>query len=232
MSPAANTLHHNCGPRNAKGFSDEWLQLEKQLGFCPAVNFEDTVEQQDHHQRHHRPQKNGQLMPVRTYKPNYGPSSPSSPSSPVPSRPSGRPYAVYIHGDEWTLESIQANDLFARMIVRDAGHVVVSIDYHRVPEHIHRTASDDCLVVFQWTVAHVGDLGVDSAKIYVREAQVSKPAIGQRCVNALLSSLLRMFIVMRTAKRSYCDMFESVTFHVKGFVIFGSPSCHFSLTCQ
>ncbi|ERS99370.1 hypothetical protein HMPREF1624_04570 [Sporothrix schenckii ATCC 58251] len=34
------------------------------------------------------------------------------------------------------------------------------------PEHIHRTASDDCLVVFQWTVAHVGDLGVDSAKIY------------------------------------------------------------------
>ncbi|KIH94439.1 hypothetical protein SPBR_06210 [Sporothrix brasiliensis 5110] len=176
MSLAANTLHHNCGPCNAEGFSDEWLQLEKQLGFCPAVNFEDTVEQHRHVLEDRCatwdemsltpdlpdnittrdttvPSKNGQPVPVRIYKPNCGPSSPSSPAS---SRPSGRPCAVYIHGDGWTLGSIQTDDLFARMIVRDAGHVVVSIDYHRVPELIHPTASYDCLAVFQGTVAHVG----------------------------------------------------------------------------
>lgn len=181
MSLPTNTVRHDCGPRNAEGLADEWVQLEKQLGFRPAVNLEGTVEQQrqvleDGCVARDKisltkelldkvtasdttvPSKDGYAVPVRIYKPVSSSSSPS---------PSGLACAVYIHGGGWTLGSVQADDLFARMLARDAGHVVVSIDYRRAPEHAHPTASDDCLAVFLWTVAHVADLGVDRSKIYL-----------------------------------------------------------------
>lgn len=178
MSLASNTVRHNCGPLNHEGLAEEWVQLEKTLGFRPAINLEGTVDQQRQVLEEGCaardkvsltqdllnqvtandsavPSKDGFPVPIRIYKPTSTPPA------------SGRACAVYIHGGGWTLGSIQADDLFARMVARDAGHVVASIDYRRAPEHAHPTASDDCLAVFLWTVANVSDLGVDRSKIYV-----------------------------------------------------------------
>ncbi|KAL1899789.1 carboxylic ester hydrolase activity protein [Sporothrix stenoceras] len=178
MSLASNTARHDCGPLNHEGLAEEWVQLEKTLGFRPAVNLEGTVDQQrqvleDGCAARDKvsltkdlldevtatdstvASKDGFPVPIRIYKP----------TSAAPS--AGRPCAIYIHGGGWTLGSIQADDLFARMVARNAGHVVVSIDYRRAPEHAYPTASDDCLAVFLWTIAHITDLGVDLSKVYV-----------------------------------------------------------------
>ncbi|CAK7225969.1 hypothetical protein SBRCBS47491_006068 [Sporothrix bragantina] len=181
MAQPTNTVRHNCGPLNQEGLAEEWIKLEKQLGFRPAVNLEGTVADQRQVLEDGCAARDkvsltpslvsevsardttvssldGFAVPIRIYHKNTA-------ASAVPKE--GRPGAVYIHGGGWTLGSVQADDLFARMLAHDADHVVVSIDYRRAPEHAHPTASDDCYAVFLWTVANAASLGINSSKIYV-----------------------------------------------------------------
>ncbi|CAK7197609.1 hypothetical protein SEUCBS139899_000257 [Sporothrix eucalyptigena] len=179
MSLPADTALHNCGPLNEEGLAEEWVQLEKQLGFRPAVNLEGTVNVQRQVLEDGCAARDkvsltpnlvsevdareatvasldGFQVPVRIYHKK---------TAAPPEK--GRPGAVYIHGGGWTLGSVQADDLFARMLAHDADHVVVSIDYRRAPEHAYPTASDDCYAVFLWTVANAASLGIDPRQIYV-----------------------------------------------------------------
>jgi len=62
----------------------------------------------------------------------------------------GVPGAVFYHGGGWIMGSLPADDIFCRMIARDLGHVVLSVDYRLAPEHPYPTPVNDAYEAFVW----------------------------------------------------------------------------------
>jgi acetyl esterase len=54
---------------------------------------------------------------------------------------------VYLHGGGWMLGEVDAYDPDVRLLTRELGCAVVSVDYRRTPEHPFPAAIDDCVAV-------------------------------------------------------------------------------------
>lgn len=94
----------------------------------------------------------GGTVPVRVYRPG-------------PER--GRPLLVYLHGGGWVMGDLQMHDGTCRSLARDAGCVVVSVDYRLAPEHPHPAALDDACAALAWARAHATELGADCGRIAI-----------------------------------------------------------------
>ena len=77
------------------------------------------------------------------------------------------PGLVYFHGGGWVIGSPDSHDVSCRQLARDAGAVVVSVDYRLAPEHRYPAAADDCYAATQWTVANAAELGIDPARVAI-----------------------------------------------------------------
>ena len=79
------------------------------------------------------------------------------------------PFPVYvcIHGGGWWMGNIAMTESECRHIVRDAGCVVVSIDYHLAPEHKFPIPAEDCYAATTWVVEHAAELAIDPERIAV-----------------------------------------------------------------
>ena len=93
-------------------------------------------------------------IPVRIYRPE----SDSNDALPV---------LVYYHGGGWVIGSIETHDGTCRELARDAGCVVVSVDYRLAPEHRFPAAADDCYAALEWVAANGGEIGADASRIAV-----------------------------------------------------------------
>ncbi len=85
-------------------------------------------------------------------------------------RPEGAgtlPVLVFFHGGGWVIGSLDTHDPSCRTLARDAGCVVVSVDYRLAPEHRYPSAADDCYAAACWVAEHAGELGVDPARLAV-----------------------------------------------------------------
>ena len=77
------------------------------------------------------------------------------------------PVFLFIHGGGFVIGSIESRDPQCRMISRDVGCIVVSVDYRLAPEHPYPAAPDDCWAALQWTTDNATALGGDSRRIAV-----------------------------------------------------------------
>lgn len=77
------------------------------------------------------------------------------------------PLLVFFHGGGFVIGGLDSHDELCRLICRDAGVHVVSVDYRLAPEHPAPAASDDSYAAYLWCVAHAAELGVDPARIAV-----------------------------------------------------------------
>jgi acetyl esterase len=91
-------------------------------------------------------------VPVRVYRPNDE---------------SRLPLLVWLHGGGWTLGNVDMHDPIARTLARDAGCVVVSVDYRLAPEHPFPVPLDDCWAALEWAVAHAAELGADDSRVAI-----------------------------------------------------------------
>lgn len=91
-------------------------------------------------------------VPARVYRPDA--------ASPAPT-------IVYLHGGGFVIGDLDTHEGVCRLLSRDTGAVVVSVDYRLAPEHRFPAAVDDSWAALQWVHEHVADFGGDPARLAV-----------------------------------------------------------------
>ncbi len=80
-------------------------------------------------------------------------------------RPEGAgscPTVALFHGGGWVIGDLDTHDNMARAICRDAGAVVVSVDYRLAPEHPFPAAAEDAIAATRWLADRRDDFGGDA----------------------------------------------------------------------
>lgn len=77
------------------------------------------------------------------------------------------PLLVYMHGGGWVICDLDTHDNVCRFLAREAGVIVLSIDYRLAPEHPFPAAVEDSLSGFLFAAEHAADIGGDPTRIAV-----------------------------------------------------------------
>ena len=80
---------------------------------------------------------------------------------------SSAPLLVFYHGGGYVLGDIDTHDALCRVICRDAGVHVLSVDYRLAPEHKAPAAVDDAYAAYRWALDHAAELGADPHRVAV-----------------------------------------------------------------
>jgi acetyl esterase len=91
-------------------------------------------------------------IPVRVYRPEA--------DAPVPT-------VVFFHGGGFIIGDLDTHDAVCRLLCRDSGAVVVSVDYRLAPEHPFPAAVEDAYAALQWVAGHVDEYGADASRVAV-----------------------------------------------------------------
>jgi len=93
-------------------------------------------------------------IPVRIYTPTK--------------RDLNAPVIMYIHGGGFVLGNLEHVDRTVRLLARDTGAIVVSIEYRLAPEHPYPAGLEDCKAAFDWLVTHANDVfGADPTRVAI-----------------------------------------------------------------
>lgn len=84
-------------------------------------------------------------------------------------RPNGGllPVVVFFHGGGWVLGSIETHNLMCRVLARESGCAVLSVDYRLAPEHPFPTAIDDAENAWKWVTEHGPSHDLDPSRLAV-----------------------------------------------------------------
>ncbi|WP_166904087.1 alpha/beta hydrolase [Mycobacterium sp. DL440] len=86
-------------------------------------------------------------MPARRYVPD-GTASPATSA-----------LLLYFHGGGFVIGDLDTHDSLCRLICRDGGIQVISVDYRLAPEHKAPAAIDDAYAAYRWALDHAAGLG-------------------------------------------------------------------------
>lgn len=75
------------------------------------------------------------------------------------------PLTVYLHGGGFTVGDLDTHDEPCRILCREAGMHILSVDYRLAPEHPFPAALEDALAALRWAQAHAAELGADPARV-------------------------------------------------------------------
>jgi acetyl esterase len=78
-----------------------------------------------------------------------------------------RPLLVYLHGGGWVVCDLDTHDNLCRFLAREAGTLVLSIDYRLAPEHPFPAAVDDAAAAFRFAVEQAAELGADPRAVAI-----------------------------------------------------------------
>lgn len=80
------------------------------------------------------------------------------------------PALLWIHGGGYVLGTVESNDASCAEFVKEAGCVVVSVDYRLAPEHPYPAPLEDCYTALKWVAENVETLNIDGDRIGVAGA--------------------------------------------------------------
>ena len=92
-------------------------------------------------------------IPVRVYTPQLA-------RAPLP-------MLVWYHGGGWVCGGLDSYDALCRMLTRESGCIVASVDYRLAPEHPAPEQFDDAFAALEWLAAHASELGADATRLAV-----------------------------------------------------------------
>ncbi|WP_422748410.1 alpha/beta hydrolase [Mycobacterium sp. WMMD1722] len=85
-----------------------------------------------------------------------------------PTGASGRlPLLVFYHGGGFVVGDLDTHDDLCRLISRDGGMGVLSVDYRLAPEHKAPAAADDAYAAYRWALEHAAELEAEPERIAV-----------------------------------------------------------------
>ncbi|MGB8407929.1 MAG: alpha/beta hydrolase [Mycobacterium sp.] len=96
-----------------------------------------------------------------------GPAGPIGARHYRPAGPGPAPLLVFFHGGGFVIGDLDTHDELCRLLCRDAGVHVVSVDYRLAPEHPAPAGVDDCYAAYLWCVENATELGADPARVAV-----------------------------------------------------------------
>lgn len=86
-------------------------------------------------------------------------------------RPAGAagsaPLLVFFHGGGFVMGDLESHDAACRLICRDAGVHVLSVDYRLAPEHPAPAAVEDAYAAYRWARENAAQLGADPRRVAV-----------------------------------------------------------------
>lgn len=100
----------------------------------------------------HIPARDGYPIPARLYAATWDPL---------------QPVLLFTHGGGFTIGSVATHDTLCRELARQAGCMVISVDYRLAPEHKFPTASNDAWDALQWLAQEGMQLGADTRRMAV-----------------------------------------------------------------
>lgn len=81
-------------------------------------------------------------------------------------RPAGpRPLIVYYHGGGWVIADLDTYDATPRMLAKELGAVVVSVEYRHAPEVKFPAQHEDAVTAYRWALAQARGWGADPARV-------------------------------------------------------------------
>jgi len=78
-----------------------------------------------------------------------------------------RPLVAFFHGGGWVFGDLDSHDSMCRSLARDAGAVVVAVEYRLAPEHPFPAGFEDCWAVTKWLTSSGTELGGDQSRVAV-----------------------------------------------------------------
>jgi acetyl esterase/lipase len=78
-----------------------------------------------------------------------------------------RPLMVFFHGGGWFGGSLESVEEYCKGVCDQADCLVISVDYHLVPEHPYPEGIEDCYLTIKWAVKNKSELNIDENKIVV-----------------------------------------------------------------
>lgn len=80
------------------------------------------------------------------------------------------PALLWIHGGGYVIGIPEGDDGLCQRFVKEAGCVVISVDYRLAPEHPYPAPLEDCYSALKWIAANSDELNIDSERIGIAGA--------------------------------------------------------------
>jgi len=93
---------------------------------------------------------------IRVYRPDPPASSATGPDVPA---------TLFFHGGGWVFGGLDSHDTLCRELARQAGVVLVAVDYRLAPEDPYPAGLDDCFTATCWVASHARELGADGSRL-------------------------------------------------------------------
>lgn len=77
------------------------------------------------------------------------------------------PTLVFLHGGGFVVGSVESHDMQARLLCRDAGVTVLSVEYRLAPEHRFPAGLEDCVAAATWAANNIDRLGGDATRLAI-----------------------------------------------------------------
>lgn len=84
--------------------------------------------------------------------------------------PEGRgpfPVMVYYHGGGFVIADTKTYEASIRALAKQANAIMVSVDYHRAPEHKFPAAANDAYAAYKWVLEHAKEFNGDPKRVAV-----------------------------------------------------------------
>lgn len=85
----------------------------------------------------------------------------------IPNENENLPALIYYHGGGWVICDLDTHDNMCRTLCKEAGCVVVAVDYRLAPENKFPDAVIDANSAVKWVITHADELKIDTNKIAV-----------------------------------------------------------------